>query len=65
MLLWLVCRGDASVISRISSSALGWDFQVDVYPWGEVDVWISGIPSLQSPPWTTSNGHHQNPALAL
>jgi hypothetical protein len=45
MLLWLACRGNAGVINRISSGAPSWDFHVDVYPWSEVDVWISGGPA--------------------
>ena len=48
MLLWLACRAHAGIINRISNDAQSWDFQVDVYPWGEVDVWVSGTPSPQS-----------------
>jgi hypothetical protein len=48
MLLRLVCRGDASVISRISRGALSWDFHVDVYPWGTS---TSGCPES---PWRTT-----------
>jgi len=45
ILLWLACRGDAGVIRRISSGMPSLDFHVDVYAWGEVDVWLSADPT--------------------
>jgi hypothetical protein len=56
MLLWLACRSDAGVLHRISTGAASWDFRIDVYPWGEVDVWMSGSSASEPPRPQTAHG---------